>query len=71
MAMATDRNPTDTQEQADSQKVARLIAADKKVSDPEPRRRIRARAEIVPQEIPEKHGVVERAVDTIRDPRDE
>jgi hypothetical protein len=41
------------------------------VSDPELRRRIRARAEKVRQEILEKHGVVEWAVDMIRDARDE
>ena len=69
--MATDLKPIDTQEQADSQEVARLIAAGKKVSDPDLRRRIRARAEIVRQEILEKHGVVEWAVDMIRDARDE
>jgi len=69
--VATDLKPTDTQEQADSQEVARLIAGGKKVSDPELRRRIRARAENVRQEILEKHGVVEWAVDMIRDARDE
>jgi hypothetical protein len=41
------------------------------VSDPELRRRIRDRAEKVRQEILEKHGVVEWAVDMIRDARDE
>ena len=40
-----------------------------KVSDPELRRRIRAQAEKVRQEILEKHGVVEWAVDMIRDAR--
>ncbi len=69
--MATDLKPAVTQEQADSQEVARLIAGGKRVSDPELRRRIRARAERVRQEILEKHGVVEWAVDMIRDARDE
>jgi hypothetical protein len=69
--VATDLEPPDTQEQADSQEVARLIAGGKKVSDPELRRRIRARAEKVRQQILEKHGVVEWAVDMIRDARDE
>jgi len=41
------------------------------VSDPELRRRIRARAEKVRQEILEEQGVVEWAVDMIRDARDE
>ena len=70
-AVATNLKPPATQEQADSQEVARLIAGGKKVSDPEPRRRIRARAEKVRQEILEEHGVVEWAVDMIRDARDE
>ncbi len=69
--MATDLKPPATQEQADSQEVDRLIAGGKKVSDPELRRRIRARAEKVRQEILEKHGVVEWSVDMIRDARDE
>ncbi len=49
----------------------RLIAGGKKVSDPELRRRIRGRAEKVRQVILAKHGVVEWAVDMIRDARDE
>jgi hypothetical protein len=63
--------PSATQEQADSQEVARLIAEGKKVTDPELRRRIRARADKVRQHIHDKHGVVEWAVDMIRDARDE
>ena len=69
--MATDLKPPATQEHADSQEVARLIAGGKKVSDPELRRRIRARAEKVRQEMLEKHGVVEWSVDMFRDARDE
>jgi hypothetical protein len=69
--VSTNLNPPATQEQADSQEVARLIAGGHKVSDPELRRRIRARAEKVRREILEKHGVVEWAVDMIRDARDE
>ncbi len=69
--MATELNSPTTPEQADSQEVVRLIAAGTKVSDPELRRRIQARAEKVRQEILEKHGVVEWAVDMIRDARDE
>jgi TRAP-type C4-dicarboxylate transport system substrate-binding protein len=71
IAVATELKLPATQEQADSQEVARLIAGGMKVSDPELRRRIRARAEKVRQEILEKHGVVEWAVDMIRDARDE
>lgn len=69
--MASEVNPSVTQEQADSQEVARLLAEGKKVTDPELRRRIRARAECVRQQVLDKHGVVEWAVDMIRDARDE
>ena len=69
--MASDLKPLAPQEEADSQEVARLIAEGKKVRDPELRRRIRARAECVRQQILVKHGVVEWAVDMIRDARDE
>jgi len=69
--VATDLKSSTTQEKADSQEVARLLAEGKKVTDPELRRRIRSRADKVRQEILEKHGVVEWAVDMIRDARDE
>ena len=69
--MATDLKSPDTQGRADSREVARLIAEGGKVSDPELRERIRARAEKVRQEFLEAHGVVEWAVDMIRDARDE
>lgn len=69
--MPSDLKPSTTQEQADSQEVARLMAAGKRVTDPELRQRIRARAEIVRQQILDEHGVVEWALDMIRDARDE
>jgi hypothetical protein len=69
--LASDLKPSTTQEQADSQEVARLMAAGKRVTDPDLRQRIRARAEIVRQQILDEHGVVEWAVDMIRDARDE
>ncbi len=69
--MATDPKSPAKQEQADSQEVARLIAGEEKVSDPELRRRIRSRAEKVRQEILKKHRIVEWAVDRIRDARDD
>jgi hypothetical protein len=69
--VASEFKPSATQERADSQEVARLIAEGKKVTDPELRRRIRARAECVRQQILDEHGVVEWAVDMIRDARDE
>lgn len=70
-ALATDLKPPVTQDQSDSQEVARLIARGQRVSDPELRRRIRERAQRVREEILEKHDVVEWAVDMIRDARDE
>jgi hypothetical protein len=69
--VAGDLKPSTTQEQADSQEVARLMAAGEKVTDPELRQRIRARADKVRQRILDEHGVVEWAVDMIRDARDE
>ncbi len=69
--MAIDLKQTATQEKADSKELARLIAGGQRVSDPDLRRRIRARGEKVRQGIFEKHGVVEWAVDMIRDARDE
>jgi hypothetical protein len=45
--VATDLEPIAIQERADSQEVAHLIAEGKKVSDPELRQRIKARAEEV------------------------
>jgi hypothetical protein len=69
--VASDLKPSTTQEQADSQEVARLMAAGKRVTDPELRQRIRARADIVRRQILDEHGVVEWAVDMIRDARDE
>ena len=69
--MASELKASATQEAADSQEVARLITEGKKVTDPQLRRRIPARAECVRQQILVKHGVVEWAVDMIRDARDE
>jgi len=69
--MASELNPLSTQEQSDSQEVARLIAEGHKVTDPDLRRRICARAEEVRQQILDKHGVVEWAADMIRDARGE
>ena len=59
-----------TQAEADSKEVARLVAEGKKVTDPELRRRIRERSEAVQKQIYEKYGVVDWAVDMIRDTRD-
>jgi hypothetical protein len=70
MSVTSDLKPPAAQEKADSQEVARLIAEGKKVTDPELRRRIRARAECVRQQMLDQHGLVEWAVDMIRDARD-
>jgi hypothetical protein len=69
--VASDLKPSAISEQADSQEVASLIAEGKKVTDLELRRRVRARADKVRQQILDQHGVVEWAVDMIRDARDE
>jgi hypothetical protein len=69
--VARDLRASTTEEQADSHEVARLMAAGKQVTDPDLRQRIRARAHKVRQQILDKHGVVEWAVDMIRDARDE
>jgi hypothetical protein len=69
--VASDPKPSAPQEKADLQEVARLIAEGKKLTDPESRRRIRARAEYVRQQILDQHGVVEWSADMIRDARDE
>lgn len=69
--MSLDVEKPLSQEEADSQEVARLIADGKRVTDPQLRRRVAERAEKVRQAIFEKHGVVEWAVEMVRDARDE
>ena len=69
--MASELKASATQEEADSHEVARLIAEGKKMTDPELRLRIHARAEQVRRQILDEHGMVEWAVDMIRDARDE
>jgi hypothetical protein len=49
----------------------RLVMEGKRVTDPALIRRVRQRAEKVRRETIEKHGVVEWAVDLIREARDE
>ena len=56
---------------ADMDEVCRLVSEGKRVTDPELLKRIRERSEAVQREILEKHGVVEWAVDLIREARDE
>jgi len=69
--MSTVEKEPATQEQADSREIMRLVSEGKRVTDPELRRRVSERAEKIRREIIEKHGVVEWAVDMIRDARDE
>jgi hypothetical protein len=70
--MATVENPQAIdQAQLDAEEVMRLVAAGQRVTDPELRERIRKRADIVRKQIFDKFGVVNWAVDMIREARDE
>lgn len=69
--MKTISPPPTTQEQADAAEVLRLVSEGKRITDPELRRRISERSEAVRRQIHEAHGVVQWAVDLIRDSRDE
>ncbi len=57
--------------QADLREVCRLIAEGKRVTDPELLRRIRQRSEQATREVFERHGILNIAVDLIREGRDE
>jgi hypothetical protein len=59
------------EEMADMEEVSRLISEGKPVTDPELLRRIYQRSNQVQRQTRDKHGVVEWAVDLIRDARDE
>jgi hypothetical protein len=61
----------DPQERADMDEVSRILAEGKRVTDPELRRRITERSAAVQREILERFGVVDWAVDLIREGRDE
>ena len=63
--------PALNQEQVDVKEVLRLVSEGKQVTDPELRRRISERSEVVQHEIRDRFGVVEWAVDLIREGRDE
>ena len=69
--MKTIDSPLATQEQADTREVLRQVSEGKRVTDPELRRRIAERSEVVQREIRDRFGVVEWAVDLIREGRDE
>jgi hypothetical protein len=59
------------EEMADLVELSRLISEGKPVTDPALLQRIYERSEEVQRRIREKHGVVEWAVDLIREARDE
>jgi hypothetical protein len=63
-----DHSETDIR--ADLEEVCRLLAEGKRVTDPELLRRIRERGDEVRREVFEKHGVLNVAVDLIREGRD-
>lgn len=67
--MATVEIPSE--EMADMEEVSRLISEGKPVTDPALLRRIYERSEEVQRQIRDEHGIVEWAVDLIREARDE
>jgi hypothetical protein len=71
--MATVEIPSaiPAEEMADMEEVSRLISEGKPVTDPALLRRIYEQSQEVQRQIREKYGVVEWAVDLIREARDE
>jgi hypothetical protein len=57
--------------QADLEEVFRLIAEGGKVTDPDLLKRIQERSEQATREVFEKHGLLNVAIDLIREGRDE
>jgi hypothetical protein len=57
--------------QSDLKEVCRLIAEGKNVTDPQLLKRIEERSEQATREIFDRHGLLEVAVDLIREGRDE
>ncbi len=66
--MATIDKPSP---QTDLEEVCRLIAEGKKVTDPDLLKRIQERSEQATRAVFEKHGLLDVAVDLIREGRDE
>ena len=58
-------------EMTDMEEVCRLVSEGKRVTDPQLLKRIRERSEAAQRATFEKYGVVEWAVDLIREARDE
>jgi SepF-like predicted cell division protein (DUF552 family) len=71
MATVETQSVIPAEELADLEELSRLISAGKPVTDPALLKRIYERSEEVQRRIREKHGVVEWAVDLIREARDE
>ena len=70
MATVETLSAIPAEEMADMEEVSRLISAGKPVTDPALLKRIYERSEDVQRQVREKHGVVEWAVDLIREGRD-
>lgn len=60
-----------TQAESDAEEIVRLASEGKIVTDPAMIRRIAERSEKVRRQIVEKYGIVDWAVDLIREGRDE
>jgi SepF-like predicted cell division protein (DUF552 family) len=71
MANVEMRSAIPAEEMEDLEEVSRLVSEGKPVTDPALLKRIYERSEEVQRQIREKHGVVEWAVDLIREARDE
>jgi hypothetical protein len=71
MATVESRSDIPPEEMADMEEVARLISEGKRITDPALLKRIYERSEEVQRRNREKYGVVEWAVDLIREVRDE
>jgi hypothetical protein len=70
-SLKTFESPSATQEQLDSQEIMRLASEGKRVTDPELRRRVTERADAARRVMLERHGVMDIAVDLLRECRDE
>jgi hypothetical protein len=57
--------------EGDLEEVCRLIAEGGKITDPELLKRVRERSDQAAREVFEKHGLLNVAVDLIREGRDE
>ncbi len=57
--------------QADLEEVCRLVSEGKRVTDPDLLKRIQGRSEQATREVFEKHGILDVAVELIREGRDE